>query len=84
VVGIDLQIALRAHRQVQSAVLGQLREHVVEERHTGLDGTHARAIDFQFDQHVAFLGNTLHARGPTHRQPPLLDRDLPALRRVLR
>ena len=45
VVLVDLEVAARPHGQVEEAVAGEALQHVVEERHAGVDGRLAGAVD---------------------------------------
>jgi len=49
-VGVDLDVALGADDEVQESVLSELRQHVVEERDSGVDLHHPRAIDVELDE----------------------------------
>ena len=48
VVLIDVQVALRSDRQVAGRVLGQQRQHVIEEADAGGDLRLAGAVEIQF------------------------------------
>ena len=55
-----------AHGQVEAAVLAELGEHVVEERHAGVDLGCARAVELELDQDLRLLGRALDLREPAH------------------
>ena len=56
VVAFDLDVALGAHGQVEAGVAAQRGQHVVEERHAGVDVDDAGAVEVEFDDDVGFLG----------------------------
>ena len=56
VVLVDLEIAARLHGQIEEPVPREAVEHVVEERHTGLDDRLAAAVDVDLDLHVGLFG----------------------------
>ena len=45
VVAVDLEVALRRHREVEPGVRAELLEHVVEEREAGVGARGARAVE---------------------------------------
>ncbi len=49
VVGVDLQVPLGLHPQVEAGVLAELGEHVVQERHAGVGAAGARAVQVELD-----------------------------------
>ena len=53
VVRVDLEVAVGAHDEVEAAVLAELGEHVVEERHAGRDVGGAGAVEVELDRDVA-------------------------------
>ena len=55
VVGVDVGVARRAHRQVGERVLRERGQQVVEERHGGVDVAASRAVEveFEFDGRLA-------------------------------
>ena len=55
VVRVDLDVAAGLDAQVEQAVLGQLGEHVVEERHAGAHLGRAGAVEVQLDQDLVSL-----------------------------
>src|SRR6266540_2909698 len=61
VVGVDLQVALGPHGQVEAGVLAELPEHVVQEGHAGVGGGLALTVEVQLDHHVDLRGAPLHA-----------------------
>src|SRR6185437_10493043 len=64
VVRVYLDVAVRADPQVNAAVLAELAQHVVEERHAGRDIAGTRAVEVEFDFHPGFLGRAPHQRRP--------------------
>ena len=56
VVSLDLDVALGAHGQVEAGVAAQRGEHVVEERHAGVDVDDSGAVEVELDDDVGFLG----------------------------
>ena len=63
VVGVDLEVALRLHREVDHAVARDLVEHVVEERDARGEARLARAVEVHGDEDLGFLGVSLDFRG---------------------
>jgi hypothetical protein len=61
VVRVDLGVPLGGDRQVEQAVLGELGEHVVEERHAGPHLGGAGAVEAELDHDAGFLGHAFHA-----------------------
>jgi hypothetical protein len=61
VVGVDLQVALGRDGQVQATVAAQLVQHVVEERHPGVDIAGAGPVEVDLDQDLRLLGGPLDA-----------------------
>ena len=61
-IALDLDVTGGAHGQVEARVAAQRGEHVVVERHTGVDVDLAGAVDVEVDDDVGFLGATLDAR----------------------
>lgn len=59
---LDLDVTLGAHRQVEAGVTAQRGEHVVVERHPGVDVDVAGAVEVEVDDDVGFLGAALDAR----------------------
>src|SRR3712207_6851782 len=57
VVGVDVQVAVGLHGEVDAAVLGQRGEHVVVEAHAGADGAGPRAVEVQLrsEEHTSEL-----------------------------
>ena len=47
-------------------MLAELRQHVVVERHAGLDVDDAGAVEVEFDQDVGLFGGALHSRASAH------------------
>src|SRR5690606_20296792 len=68
VVGVDVQVALGLHGQVEQTVLAELGQHVVEEADTGTDLDPSGAVEVDLDQHRRLLGGALDAPdpGPAH------------------
>ena len=62
VVPLDLDVALGAHGQVEAGVAAQCRQHVVVERHTGVDVDLPGAVEVEFDDDVGFLGAAFNTR----------------------
>ena len=56
VVALDLDVALGAHGQVEAGVAAQRGQHVVVERHAGVDVDDAGAVEVELDDDVGFLG----------------------------
>ena len=55
VVEVDLDVTLRAHGQIEQAVLGEALEHVVEEGDPGRDLVLAGAVEIELDRDVGLL-----------------------------
>ena len=66
VVSVDLEVALGPYGQVEQAVLADLLQHVVEERHAGVDVGVALTVEVDLDEDVRLLGLTLDLRRTTH------------------
>jgi len=62
--GIDFQVAFALEFEVADGVLGEKREHVIQERDARLDTRFASAIDGQFQLDGGFFGDTLEVRAP--------------------
>ncbi len=62
VVPFDLDIALGAHGQVEAGMSAQCGQHVVVERHTGVDVDLPGAVEVQLDDDVGFFGASLDTR----------------------
>ena len=62
VVSFDLDVALGAHGQVEAGMTAQGGQHVVVERHTGVDVDLPGAVEVELDDDVGFAGATLDAR----------------------
>ena len=56
VVEVDVEVALRAHREVHETMLGEEREHVVEEADACLDIGAAGAVDGDREGDIGFRG----------------------------
>ena len=68
VVGVDLQIALGLHAQVEAGVPAQLGDHVVEERHPGVGPAVAAAVQVELHGDLDLGGAPLdpgRPRGPS-------------------
>ncbi|BCI88773.1 hypothetical protein NIIDMKKI_39790 [Mycobacterium kansasii] len=50
----DVDVAGGTHRQVEAGVTAQRRQHVVVERHPGVDVDLPGAVEIQFDDDVGF------------------------------
>ena len=61
--GVDLDIALGAHIQVEQAMAAKRIEHVIEKRHPRIDGGFARSIDVERKRDVGFLRGAGKFRG---------------------
>ena len=61
VVRLDLDVTLGAHGQIETGVGAERGEHVVEERHAGVDVDDAGAVEVQFDDDVGLLGGAFDA-----------------------
>ena len=57
----DLDVALGAHGQVEAGVAAQRGQHVVVERHTGVDVNLPGAVEVEFDDDVGFFGGAFNA-----------------------
>src|SRR5581483_1455815 len=66
VVSVDLEVALGVHREVETAVLSQLGEHVVEEREPGRDSRLTRAVDLQLDPDRRLFGGVVGSSSAAH------------------
>ena len=64
VVGVDVQVALGAHRDVDQAVARELLQHVVKETDAGLDIVFAGAIEVDGGGDARLLGGAAHRRPP--------------------
>ena len=51
-----MQVALRRHGQIELAVPGQVREHVIEEADAGGDFALARAVEIEAQVDLRFVG----------------------------
>ena len=69
VVPFDLDVALGVHREIEAGVGAQRRQHVVEERHTGVDVDDAGAVEVDLDDDVGFPGLTFDLRATGHDAP---------------
>ena len=56
VVAFDLDVAGGLDRQIEARVAAQRGQHVVEERHAGVDADLPGAVEIQLDDDVGFLG----------------------------
>ena len=56
VMRVHFQIAVAAQLQIHRRVLGEQREHVVEERDAGFDGGFALAVEVEADGDAGFFG----------------------------
>ena len=63
VVKIDLHVALGAHVEVEERVLGEKREHVVEERNAGSRSRFAGSVHDEPDGDVGLAGDADDLRG---------------------
>src|SRR5260370_21109676 len=63
---VDLGVALGPHGQVEAAVLAQLGQHVIEERHAGADLDHPEAVQVGLDHDLRLLGEPLPPRHSVH------------------
>ena len=66
VVLIDVQIALGLHGQIDRRVLGQQRQHVVEEADAGGDLALARAVEIQLEADLGLGGLAIDGGGAGH------------------
>ena len=62
VVGIHVQVALRAHVEVEAAVGGEGGEHVVQEADAGLDRAAALSVEVESHAHLRLTRLALHHR----------------------
>ena len=56
VVTLDLHITAGGHGQVEARVSAECGEHVIEERHTGVDRDRTGAVQIEFDDDVGLFG----------------------------
>src|SRR5699024_8261892 len=63
VVGVDVGVTGRLHRQVEAGVGAQRREHVVEERHGGGDVDLTGAVDVEGQLDRGLTGGAGQGRG---------------------
>ena len=66
VVGVDVQVAVGLHGEVDAAVLGQRGEHVVVEPHAGADRGRPGAVEVQLDDELGLAGGPLDACSAAH------------------
>src|SRR5690606_29375846 len=66
VVGVDVQVALGPHGQVEQPVLGELVEHVVVEADAGGDVGDPGPVEVDLDQDLGLLGGAFDAAGAAH------------------
>ena len=66
VVGVDVQVALGLHGQVEQAVPAELGEHVVEEADPGGHVDRPGAVEVDLDEHRRLLRRALDAPDPAH------------------
>ena len=66
---VDLRISLGLESEVEKAVLRNVREHVVHERHGGLDVIDARSVEVQGNFNVRFFGLAFDRRFASHPAP---------------
>ena len=66
VVLIDVQVAAGLDRQIEGRVLGQQREHVVEEAHAGGDLAPAAAVEVRVPGDFGFRRLALDVGGAGH------------------
>src|ERR1700754_3583744 len=59
---VDMQIAIRLHRDVDAGMPGQEIEHMVEEADAGCDMGHARSVEVDRNLDVGLLGLALDRR----------------------
>ena len=71
VVMVDMEIAVRLHRDVDARMPGQQIEHVVEEADPGRNPGHARAIEVYRNLDVGLLGLALDGRRAHEKPLPL-------------
>ena len=62
VVVVNVQVALAGQREVHAAVLGQLREHVVQEADARVHDRRAAPVQRQLHRHVRLLRRPPHRR----------------------
>jgi len=60
---IDVQVAFGFDRKVDQAVPGYLLQHVLEERHAGIEACAPVPVQVDLDQDAGFQGGALHAGG---------------------
>ena len=66
VVGVDVQVAVGLHGEVDAAVLGQRGEHVVVEPDAGGDVDRAGAVEVDLDDELGLAGGPLDACSAVH------------------
>ncbi|SKS07232.1 Uncharacterised protein [Mycobacteroides abscessus subsp. abscessus] len=64
VMGFDFGVALGGYREIKAGVRAQRGEHVVVERHSGVDLYPAGPVQVQFHHDVRLTGGPRHARCP--------------------
>src|SRR5262245_28705389 len=64
--GVDMQIALGLNGEIDEAVLGKKRQHVVEKADAGLDRALARAVEVEGEGDVGFTRLPMDLRGAGH------------------
>ncbi len=60
VMKIDLHVALGAHFEIEERVLGEKRQHVIEERNARRDRRLAAAIDGELDRDIGLAGDAVN------------------------
>ena len=70
VVGVDVDVAVGLHGQVEQGVLGEAGEHVVVEADAGGDRGPAGAVEVELHEHGGLVGRSLDAGGAAHRASP--------------
>ena len=63
VVKIDMEVALRAHLEVDQRMTRQLFEHVIEKTDPGVDVVFAVTVEIERDEDIGLLGLALDSGG---------------------
>ena len=66
VVGVDVQVASAFHAQVEQAVLGDVREHVIEKAYAGGEVELARPIEIEGQVDLCLVGFAIDRCGAWH------------------
>src|ERR1700710_308276 len=69
---VDMEVAIRLHRDVDARMAGEQVKHMVEEADAGRDLGHARAVEVHGHLDVGFLGFALNRRRAHEKGSPRL------------